>query len=173
MHDDIGRVRIYSNDLLVAKLSGGKFHWNYSCYLNKIDTVKCIPNDHQFFDHQFQHLEFLKSTTCNASEWQDVECCVSQSKRNTHCIAISSRDKLFNHAIVTVVKNVKYARVYFVDYDQSELADSQSLFEILTNFVATNVFSYRITLKEATSLITFNNVSETFKRLVLNPTFKC
>ena len=94
-------------------------------------------------------------------------------ERGTPCIAISCRDKLFHRAVVTLVQDVRYAQVYFVDYGFSELVDLQSLFEIPPDFVATELFAYRVTLEDAASLMTFDKVSENFTRLVLYQTFKC
>jgi hypothetical protein len=92
--------------------------------------------------------------------------------RGTPCIAISSRDKLFHRGIITLVEDVRYANVYFVDYGYSELVDLQSLFEIPADFISIELFAYRVALEDAASL-TFDKVSENFTRLVLYQTFKC
>jgi hypothetical protein len=48
------------------------------------------------------------------------------------CIAKSSRDQLFHRGMITIVEDMWYAQVYFVDHGYYELVDLQSVFEIPT-----------------------------------------
>lgn len=93
--------------------------------------------------------------------------------RGTPCIAISSRDKLFHRALVTLVDDVRYAEVYFVDYGYFELVDKQSLFEIPSEFGAIKLFAFRVTLEDAASLMKLEHGSEKFTQLVWSETFSC